>query len=453
MLNLDLDEFLKTPKTRQPQSPGEAAALLGGQQQQHQHQHQHQHQQHQHQPQAALLSPFARRRGGGLGLAPAEATPGPAALRDELPVVRRPSAMPSGHHRTMALGALPAALTAALRQRELQPQPDPCSFGCGVGAVAWAAMGSTLYVWRAAAPQGCRRLASPLPSELAAADLVCEVQPGSGAADSVLLLVCWASRSSCRLALYQLEALSLQPPISVPTPIAEASVPLPSSAESIALRPTPGTVLHATGSSAAAVLGTTAGLFAVVLGVGGSTMQVVALQRDAGVVSSILTTVKSYFVSAPTTAPGTSALLKRLALASDWLVTLSAPAAAAAAVDGAHGGADDEEDGAVVGAEGSLDVWRRGGAGQSYEHAGSHQVPADACDLALIPQEAGTGCTLLVLVAGVAPSSFEVSPLEIACSRVRHFAPRALEIACSRVRHFAPEGPRDCVSDRRCDCG
>jgi len=353
----------------------------------------------------------------------------------------------------MALGALPAALTAALRQRELQPQPDPCSFGCGVGAVAWAAMGSTLYVWRAAAPQGCRRLASPLPSELAAADLVCEVQPGSGAADSVLLLVCWASRSSCRLALYQLEALSLQPPISVPTPIAEASVPLPSSAESIALRPTPGTVLHATGSSAAAVLGTTAGLFAVVLGVGGSTMQVVALQRDAGVVSSILTTVKSYFVSAPTTAPGTSALLKRLALASDWLVTLSAPAAAAAAVDGAHGGADDEEDGAVVGAEGSLDVWRRGGAGQSYEHAGSHQVPADACDLALIPQEAGTGCTLLVLVAGVAPSSFEVSPLEIACSRARHFAPRALEIACSRVRHFAPEGPRDCVSDRRCDCG
>jgi hypothetical protein len=159
-------------------------------------------------------------------------------------------------------------------------------------------------------------------------------------------------------------------------------------------------------------------------------MQVVALQRDAGVVSSILTTVKSYFVSAPTTAPGTSALLKRLALASDWLVTLSAPAAAAAAVVGTHGGADDEEDGAVVGAEGSLDVWRRGGAGQSYEHAGSHQVPADACDLALIPQEAGTGCTLLVLVAGVAPSSFEVSPLEI---------------ACSRVRHFVPEGPRDCL--------
>ena len=417
MLNLNLDEFLKTPKTRQPQSPGEAAALLSGQQQQ-------------QQLQAALLSPFAR-RGGGLGLAPAEATPGPDALRDELPVVRRPSAMPSGHHRTMALGALPAALTAALRQRELLPQPYPCSFGCGVGAVAWAAMGSTLFVWRAAAPQGCRRLASLLPSELAAADLVCEVQPGWLPADSVLLLVCWASRASCRLALYRLEALS-QPPRDLGAH-AEASVQLPSSAESLALRPTPGTVLPS--SSAAAVLGTTAGLFAVVLDVAPQQnlkMEVVALQRDGGVVSSILTTVKSYFMSAPTTAPDSSSLLKRLAVASDWLVTLSAPPAAA---DGAHGAAVDDEDGAVVGAEGSLDVWRRGGAGQSYEYVGSHQVPADACDLALIPQEAGTGCTLLVLVAGVAPSSFEVSPLEIACSRVRHFAP---EGPVSRLRLGSP---------------
>ena len=73
-------------------------------------------------------------------------------------------AITTAKHRLSAFGALPAPLTLALRQCELQPQAESCSVSCGTAGMAWAALGGTLYVWRINHPKGCRRLASPLPS-------------------------------------------------------------------------------------------------------------------------------------------------------------------------------------------------------------------------------------------------------------------------------------------------
>ena len=329
-LDLSDETQLKTPKLAQPQSPNEAAAIL---------------------QQQSLLSPFARLQPRSIAM---PHTPGSSML----------AGMPrSDHarHKLSALGPLPAALTAALRQRELQPQAEPCSFGCGTGGAVWAALGSTLFVWRAASPQGCRRLASPLPSEVGAADLVCEIQPGAGEEDTLLLLVCWSSRSSCRLALYEIAHLS-QPPAALATPPPVAEVALSAASAPVLLRQTPGTVAPAP-SAAAAVLGTGAALFAVAIehgrsgGPAGYSLRASPLERGGSSLSSLFSSVTSYFGSAPRV-PATCSL-SHLTLAADWMATVST-AAGPTEASGA--------DGAV------LELWRRGGAGQLYEHAVSHQL-------------------------------------------------------------------------------
>ena len=51
---------------------------------------------------------------------------------------------------------LPEELRGALRQREMQRDPEPCSFGVGLGGVAWAAVGCHVYAWNADRPlDGC----------------------------------------------------------------------------------------------------------------------------------------------------------------------------------------------------------------------------------------------------------------------------------------------------------
>ena len=95
------------------------------------------------------------------------------------------------------------------------------------------------------------------------------------------------------------------------------------------------------------------------------------------------------------------------------MVTLNtAPStAAAAAVAAAIQAAGAGDLGAAGPAVATLEVWRRGGAGQSYAHVSTHELPgllqeaaaaADvfACDLALIPDEAQpTACHLQLLTA------------------------------------------------------
>ena len=312
-MNVDFDALLKTPRTRDPQSPNQAQAAIAA--------------------------------AGGAGATPFSSAARPAAPRTSFPAPAVPAAatVPRGdaRHRVSALGHLPVTLTAALRQRELQPQAEPCTFGCGAAGVVWAALGGTLYVWRASAPQGCRRLASPLPSELAAADLVCEVQPGACAGDEVLLLVCWASRTSGRLALYHLQALSQPPPLASPPPISEAIVPLacPIHPEApLALRATPGTVPHAAGPTAAAVLATTASTLIVANldpqggGPADFRVSVHVLQRSgklASIVTSATSIVGSYFGAAPRSdAPAIP--ISRISLGADLLLALAAPSSAAA---------------------------------------------------------------------------------------------------------------------------
>ena len=324
-------ETLKTAKTANPQSPAEAQAVS---------------QQH------SLLSPFARHR-------PAAGATSRVAPPPQPSFAAAQSAGENSRHRLSALGALPVPLSSALRQRELQPGADRCSVGCGTAGLTWAALGSTLYVWRAAAPQGCIRLASPLPSEEATAQRVCEIQPGAGEADEVLLLCCWASRASCRLTLYRLEALSEPPRLASPPPVYDLAVPLPANSTALFLRATPGTVAPAF-APAAAILATSASqLFAVSLesSVGapsaakpGLALSLSPLERSSGSLSRVITAVSSYFSSSQRAGP--TAPLAALSLASDWMVTLSS----AGATDTA--------------AETIVDCWKRNGTGQSYTHAG-----------------------------------------------------------------------------------
>ena len=302
--------------------------------------------------QHSLLSPFARHR-------PAAGATSRVAPPPQPSFAAAQSAGENSRHRLSALGALPVPLSSALRQRELQPGADRCSVGCGTAGLTWAALGSTLYVWRAAAPQGCIRLASPLPSEEATAQSVCEIQPGAGEADEVLLLCCWASRASCRLTLYRLEALSEPPRLASPPPVYDLAVPLPANSTALFLRATPGTVAPAF-APAAAILATSASqLFAVSLesSVGvpsaakpGLALSLSPLERSSGSLSRVITAVSSYFSSSQRAGP--TAPLAALSLASDWMVTLSS----AGATDTA--------------AETIVDCWKRNGTGQSYTHAG-----------------------------------------------------------------------------------
>ena len=352
-MQLDLDEEelrpAQTPMFRHPSSPQEAINQLP--------------------PPSALLSPFSRGRAQSVAPAPLTVPAAPSFLQSSSEV----------RHRLSALGALPPPLAAALRQRELQPQADHCSVGCGTGGLAWAALGSTLYVWRAAAPQGCRRLASPLPAELAHAELACEVQPNAGTADEVLLLACWATRSSCRLTLYRLSNLSQPPPLASPPPVAELTVPLPAAVAPAYLKPTPGTVLPAAPAAAAAVLAVSnAQLFAVgvearaaVAGGSGDdahgsyALRLARIDRGNGSVRAVVSAVASYFSAAPRQAP--AAQLSALAVAADWMLTLTTTSGAATEPPAV--GSPPPPAGEEV-----LDCFRRGSAGQVYAHAGSQPL-------------------------------------------------------------------------------
>ena len=424
-LDVESDFFFRAsvPKTANPQSPQEAQSIV------------------QH---SGLLSPFSR----GHAPAPQLAVPPPAPLFAQPPS----GGADSTRHRVSALGPLPAPLSSALRQLELQPQAERCTVGCGTGGVAWAALGSTLYVWRAAAPQGCRRLASPLPSEVAVADLVCEVQPGAGEADEVLLLACWSSRASCRLTLYRLQHLSQPPPLASPPPVAELAVPLPPSASPRFLRATPGTIAPAPAPAAAILAASGSQLFAVgveplgaaapgaPLGALSYALRLTPLARSGGSLSAIYSAVSSYFTSTPRAAP--SAKLSAVSIAADWMVTLSA--ASAPDAGSAAAGADDGS-----GASEVVECWKRAGAGQSYTHAGSFPLrpllqqqlassgahsSVHVADLVALPGEAAAG-KLLVLLAtrspGSASCSLTVAELTIAPSGALRAGPAAASSAFS----------------------
>ena len=69
---------------------------------------------------------------------------------------------------------LPEELRGALRQREMQRDPEPCSFGVGLGGVAWAAVGCHVYAWNADRPlDGCVRVVGNSEADAA---LVCAVR-------------------------------------------------------------------------------------------------------------------------------------------------------------------------------------------------------------------------------------------------------------------------------------
>ena len=300
-------EALKTPKTANPQSPAEAQSALQQQQ---------------------LLSPFARHRPPATNAIAAN-PPGVSAMQ------RAMASAESARHRLSALGSLPVPLSSALRQRELHPGADRCSVGCGTGGLTWAALGGTLYVWRAAAPQGCIRLASPLPSEEISAQRVCHVQPNVGVADEVLLLCCWSSHASCRLSLYRLEALSEPPRLASPPPICELAVPLPAQTVPLFLRATPGTIAPAAAAAAALLGASGSQLFGVGLQAGGTpaggkpsyALRLAPMERSSGSISRVITAVSSIFSAAPRS--GSTATLTALAVGADWMVTLSSEAAAA----------------------------------------------------------------------------------------------------------------------------
>ena len=301
--------------------------------------------------QHSLLSPFARHR-------PAAGATSRVAPPPQPSFAAAQSAGENSRHRLSALGALPVPLSSALRQRELQPGADRCSVGCGTAGLTWAALGSTLYVARRGAA-GVHPAGVAAAFEEATAQRVCEIQPGAGEADEVLLLCCWASRASCRLTLYRLEALSEPPRLASPPPVYDLAVPLPANSTALFLRATPGTVAPAF-APAAAILATSASqLFAVSLesSVGapsaakpGLALSLSPLERSSGSLSRVITAVSSYFSSSQRAGP--TAPLAALSLASDWMVTLSS----AGATDTA--------------AETIVDCWKRNGTGQSYTHAG-----------------------------------------------------------------------------------
>ena len=318
------------PKNQHPQSPGEAMM------------------------QAQLSSPFARQPTPRLATTP------------QMPAI--PShATSDARHRLSAVGALPAPLALAIRQLELQPQAMPCSVSCGTGGLCWAALDGALHVWKASAPQGCRKLISPLPSEMAHAELVCEVQPGGGKADEALLLVCWALKdsgagSSCRLTLYGMQKLSEAAPFASPPPIAEIAVPLQPGDAPTCLRATPGTIAPAP-AAAAAILGTGASVYSIGLEPLGGTVEssgyrlsLAPVERGSGSVSAIFKSVSSYF-SSSSSSTTSNAKLATLTLASDWMVTLSTAQQAPNQPEGKM-----------------LDCYKRTGAGQPYTHTGTYPL-------------------------------------------------------------------------------
>ena len=103
---------------------------------------------------------------------------------------------------------LPEELRGALRQREMQRDPEPCSFGVGLGGVAWAAVGCHVYAWNADRPlDGCVRVVGNAEADAA---LVCAVRWSRP--EQLALLVCWPA-SGRLVTLHSLEEL-LKPPTS-----------------------------------------------------------------------------------------------------------------------------------------------------------------------------------------------------------------------------------------------
>ena len=159
---------------------------------------------------------------------------------------------------------LPEELRGALRQREMQRDPEPCSFGVGLGGVAWAAVGCHVYAWNADRPlDGCVRVVGNSEADAA---LVCAVRWSRP--EQLALLVCWPA-SGRLVTLHSLEEL-LKPPTSgsaaaLPrfasaAALCECTLPPPAAGEAAApvqLQAVPGKLVDDGSATTAALLTTT----------------------------------------------------------------------------------------------------------------------------------------------------------------------------------------------------